>query len=58
MSRAVADDNARQIVSAWVQPELAQRLEEAARAAHRSRSAELRIALRRYLERDEKEVEQ
>jgi predicted transcriptional regulator len=38
-------------VRAWIETTLADRLDEAARQADRSRSAELRIALRHHLER-------
>ena len=41
------------LIQAWVEPDLARRLEEAAAAADRSKSAELRVALRRYLHDDE-----
>ena len=37
-------------MNAWIDPEDAERLEESARAADRSRSAELRIAIREYLD--------
>ena len=41
----------RKLVNAWIDPEDAERLDDAARAADWSRSAELRIAIREYLER-------
>jgi predicted transcriptional regulator len=41
----------RRLVNAWVERDDAQRLEELARRADRSRSAELRLAIRKYLER-------
>jgi metal-responsive CopG/Arc/MetJ family transcriptional regulator len=41
----------RRMVSAWIEPTLAERLDEAAREADRSRSAEIRTALREHLER-------
>ena len=41
----------RTLVNAWIDPEDAERLDDAARAADRSRSAELRIAIREHLER-------
>jgi predicted transcriptional regulator len=40
----------RQHVNAWIDPELARKLDEKAAAADRSRSAELRIAIRAYVE--------
>jgi integrase len=40
----------RQHINAWVDPELARRLDEKAREADRSRSAEIRIALRQHVE--------
>jgi predicted transcriptional regulator len=48
----------RRLVNAWIDPEDAERLDDDARAADRSRSAELRIAVREHLERadDEKEA--
>ena len=45
----------RKLVNAWVDPEDAERLDDAARAADRSRSAELRLAIRAYLERADDE---
>jgi metal-responsive CopG/Arc/MetJ family transcriptional regulator len=39
----------RKFVSAWIETTLAERLDEAARGADRSRSAELRVAVRQYL---------
>jgi hypothetical protein len=39
----------RKFVSAWIETTLADRLDEAAREADRSRSAELRVALKRHL---------
>jgi predicted transcriptional regulator len=45
------------VVSAWLEPDLARRLAEAAEASDRSKSAELRVALRYYLEQaDTKEA--
>jgi Ribbon-helix-helix protein, copG family len=41
----------RQHVGTWIEPEVVRELEERAEQADRSRSAELRIAIRRYLER-------
>ena len=46
-----AKTETRKLVNAWIDPRDAERLEDAARAADRSRSAELRIAIREYLER-------
>jgi predicted transcriptional regulator len=45
----------RRLVNAWIDPEDAERLDDAARAADRSRSAELRRAIHEYLERHEEE---
>jgi len=45
----------RRIVSVWCEPALVERLDEAASAADRSRSAELRVALRRHLHAEEEE---
>ena len=39
----------RKLVHAWIDPEDAERLDDAARAAERSRSAELRVAIREHL---------
>lgn len=47
----------RRLVNAWIDPKDAERLDDAARAADRSRSAELRIAIRAYLERDDENEE-
>jgi predicted transcriptional regulator len=44
-----------QHVNARVDPELLRLLDEKAEANDRSRSAELRVALRAHVERDEKE---
>jgi predicted transcriptional regulator len=44
----------RTLVNAWVEPEDARRLAEKARLGDRSRSAELRLAVRQYLERDDR----
>jgi predicted transcriptional regulator len=41
----------RQHVNAWIEPELARTLDQKAREADRSRSAEIRVALRRHVER-------
>ena len=38
-------------VNAWIEPELARALDQKAREADRSRSAEIRVALRRHVER-------
>ena len=48
----------RRLVNTWVDPELVERLDDVAREADRSRSAELRIAIRRHLERDDDETEE
>ena len=40
----------RQHVNAWIDPELARALDQKAREADRSRSAEIRVALRRHVE--------
>ena len=48
----------RKLVNAWIDPEDAERLDDVARAADRSRSAELRIAIRAYLERDDENEEE
>jgi predicted DNA-binding protein len=47
----------RELVSAWISRELARRLERAARESERTKSAEMRVALRRHLDElsDEKE---
>ena len=42
----------RRHVNAWIEPDLAQRLDEKAQEADRSRSAEIRLALRRHVERE------
>jgi metal-responsive CopG/Arc/MetJ family transcriptional regulator len=48
----------RKFVSAWIETTLADRLDEAAREADRSRSAELRVALKRHLaQADDNETE-
>ena len=47
----VTKTETRRLVNAWIDPEDAERLDDVARAADRSRSAELRIAIRAYLER-------
>lgn len=44
----------RQHVNAWVEPELVRRLDAKAQAADRSRSAEIRLALRLHLALDER----
>ena len=49
---------ARKVLTAWVDPEDAERLDDAARAADRSRSAELRLAIRRHLELADDETEE
>jgi predicted transcriptional regulator len=41
----------RRHVNAWIDPDLAQRLDEKAREADRSRSTEIRLALRAHVER-------
>jgi metal-responsive CopG/Arc/MetJ family transcriptional regulator len=46
---------ARRLVTAWVDPALIERIDERAAKAERSRSAELRVALRHYLD-DKSEV--
>jgi metal-responsive CopG/Arc/MetJ family transcriptional regulator len=38
----------RRLVSAWIEPTLADKLDQAPRLGDRSRSAQLRIALRQY----------
>jgi predicted transcriptional regulator len=43
----------REHVNVWVEPELVRQLDEKAEEADRSRSAEIRIALRRHVERDD-----
>ncbi len=48
----------RKVLTAWVDPEDAERLDDAARAADRSRCAELRLAIRRHLERADVEIEE
>jgi predicted transcriptional regulator len=48
----------RTLVNAWIEPDDARRLDEKARLADRSRSAELRLAIRSYLERDTEKEEQ
>jgi predicted transcriptional regulator len=48
---ATSAEHNTQLVNAWVPKDLAERLDEAAKAADRSRSAELRVALRRHLAR-------
>jgi predicted transcriptional regulator len=47
----------RRHVNAWIDPDLAQRLDEKARDADRSRSAEIRIALREHVEREQAGLE-
>jgi predicted transcriptional regulator len=47
----------RQLVNAWVEHDVVQALEAQAERADRSRSAEIRIALREYVERDVDEKE-
>ena len=42
----------RQLVNAWVEPEDVERLDLLAREADRSRSAELRLAIREHLKRE------
>jgi predicted transcriptional regulator len=42
----------RRHVNAWIEPDLVRRLDEKAREADRSRSAEIRLALRRHFERE------
>ena len=41
----------RKVVTAWIDPQDAERLDDAARAAERFRSAELRVAIREHLAR-------
>ena len=48
----------RKVVTAWVDPEDAERLDDVARAADRSRSAELRLAIRRHIGRASDETEE
>ncbi len=48
----------RKVLTAWVDPEDAERLDDVARAAERSRSAELRIAIREHIEREHIEMEE
>lgn len=45
----------RVIVNAWIDPEVAARLDAMARAADRSRSAEIRLALREHVDRREED---
>ena len=52
---AITKTDTRRLLTAWVDEEDADRLEDVARAADRSRSAELRRAIHEYLERSEKE---
>lgn len=47
----------RQHVNAWVEPELVRRLDARAQAAERTRSAEIRIALRQHVERCQRRKE-
>jgi predicted transcriptional regulator len=47
----------REHVNVWVEPEIVRQLDEKAEEADRSRSAEIRVALRRHVERDEEEAE-
>jgi hypothetical protein len=49
--RTSTPSQARQHVGTWIEPEVVRELEERAEQADRFRSAELRIAIRRYLER-------
>jgi predicted transcriptional regulator len=44
----------RQHINAWVDASLARRLDERAQQADRSRSAEIRTAIREHLERTER----
>jgi predicted transcriptional regulator len=44
-------DRRRQIISVWMEPNTIDRLEQLAREADRSRSAELRVAVREHLAR-------
>lgn len=48
----------RRLVNAWIDPEDAVRLDDVARAADRSRSAEVRIAIRQHLDRVDDEGEE
>jgi predicted transcriptional regulator len=43
----------RRHVNAWIDPDLAQRLDEKAREADRPRSAEIRLALKRHVGREQ-----
>jgi predicted transcriptional regulator len=43
----------REHVNVWVEPELVRQLDEKAEEADRSRSAQIRIALREHIERSE-----
>ena len=43
---------ARQHLNAWVEPDIVRQLDERAEAADRSRSAEIRVALREHVARD------
>ena len=47
----------REHVGTWVEPEVVRELEERAEQVDRSRSAEIRIALRRHLEQSHAEEE-
>ncbi len=47
----------RKVVTAWIDPELVVRLDDAARAADRSRSAEVRLAILRHVEHVDDEGE-
>ena len=48
----------RKVVTAWVDALDARRLDDVARVADRSRSAELRLAIRAHLERNDDENEE
>jgi predicted transcriptional regulator len=48
----------RRHVNVWVEPELARKLDERAEQEDRSRSAVIRVALRRHLERDDEKEEE
>jgi metal-responsive CopG/Arc/MetJ family transcriptional regulator len=52
-----AKTSQREHIGTWIEPEVVRELEERAERADRSRSAELRIALRQYLERADDEQE-
>jgi predicted transcriptional regulator len=43
----------RQLVGAWVEPDIIRRLDECADQQERTRSAEIRLALRRHVGREQ-----